>query len=455
MRENGRKGGGGRSIRGLIWLPLVVALLAQYALTAPLLDSAGSKAPNSAPTVTYEVTVTQNGQVHASAVREASSAAEAIVSGGSAAEAFLQAVGEDDSDNALHDEESPLEVARSRIEKEVAAAKAQQLQASKERSEQLRVDNLIKHAVGLDGLKVRGYDISDERMVQLIEDPLDYTVDIEFIDQTDLMPSGCEIIALSIALHCMGYDEADPIEIADEYIEYGGDSAKYFTGTPYGDGGGFPPCIVTAANKWLKDNGGGAKAFDLTGSSFEGLCALVELGYPVLVWTTDGMADPYVGSEWYFPEHCVVMYGLEKEPVQNEKSAAEKKGTGSASGSGAAVQVKNESSVSTSNSASSSSSSSSSSASASSKSAASAKSSSSAASSSASKSSSAAASSKSASKKSSSKSAESSSAMSAPTYAKVKVSDSLEGLISRDYDDFKRIYDKAGKRALFIQPNAK
>jgi len=37
----------------------------------------------------------------------------------------------------------------------------------------------------------------------------------------------------------------------------------------------------------------------------------------------------------------------------------------------------------------------------------------------------------------------------------VKVSDSLEGLISRDYDDFKRIYDKAGKRALFIQPNAK
>jgi hypothetical protein len=35
----------------------------------------------------------------------------------------------------------------------------------------------------------------------------------------------------------------------------------------------------------------------------------------------------------------------------------------------------------------------------------------------------------------------------------VKVSDSLVGLVKRDYSDFKDIYEKAGKRALFIQPD--
>lgn len=57
------------------------------------------------------------------------------------------------------------------------------------------------------------------------------------------------------------------------------------------------------------------RAYDLTGTDFAVLERLTEAGYPVLVWVTEEFAEPYLEADfndetfWYWPEHCVVLYG--------------------------------------------------------------------------------------------------------------------------------------------------
>ena len=336
-----------RQLAYLAWLPLVVALLFQFVLMPSITSTAADKSQGDSPSpstnVTYQVTVSQNGQVLASSALEeststpgssstgASSSAETASSSkiptGPAAETFLQAATDNGAAQVLSDKKPIAETTQERLARKAAEAKLSQRQENENHVKTLVAGYLDEQAKGLEGLKVGGHDISKDRMRQLVRSAADYTSDIEYIDQNAIMPSGCEIIALTITLHCLGYDEAEEIEIADEYVEYGSDEATQFTGSPYSSGGCFAPCIVDAANKWLKDNDseGNAHAYDLTGSSFESICALVELGYPVLVWTTDGMVEPSVGSDWYQPEHCVVMYSLEGKADQEAKANEEKK----------------------------------------------------------------------------------------------------------------------------------
>ena len=326
MHGKEQTGTGKRPLGYLVLLPLAVALLLQYFLTV----QPPHEAQQDVQSVTYEVTVSQNGQVLESTAKESASASPAAtppgkVASGSAAEVFLQAATEGNGTQPLlGKEKTALEAARERVAERAAALKIAQRTENEKRAQALAAARLAERASVLEGLKVKGHDASEERRLALVESPPAYTDDIEYIDQNDILPAGCEIVSLTVALRSMGFDDADPIEIADEYIEYGGNPEKYYTGSPYEDGGGFPPCIVTAANKWLKDHDGNATALDLTGSSFESLCELVKLGYPVLVWTTDGLAEPYVGSSWYNPEHCVVLYGVEEAPAADEKASSSK-----------------------------------------------------------------------------------------------------------------------------------
>lgn len=143
----------------------------------------------------------------------------------------------------------------------------------------------------------------------------DYTVEIQHLNQYENLMSGCEVVSLAVAMQVEGF-AVDPVEIANEYLREGDDIERDYLGSPWENGGGYPPSIVDAANAWLADNGGGARAVDLTGMSFDSVCALVDGGYPVLVWTTEGLTEPYFDDNgWYQPEHCVVLYGYDNDLV--------------------------------------------------------------------------------------------------------------------------------------------
>ena len=136
-------------------------------------------------------------------------------------------------------------------------------------------------------------------------------------------PAGCESVALACLLQAYGLDVTED-EIIKEYLPidiWYNDFLYHYGGSPYNDGMAFPPAIVRAANSYFEDNTVAAKAVDITGTSFEELCEMVEAGQPVLVWTTVYMESPWWSDMRYGParlynnEHCVVMYGVEGDKV--------------------------------------------------------------------------------------------------------------------------------------------
>lgn len=166
-----------------------------------------------------------------------------------------------------------------------------------------------------EGIVMDGSAVPIELAMQIASNGTDYNSDVVFLPQRDHLVAGCEIMALCVSLQAEGFD-ADPNDMAHNYLRIGGDPANDYIGEPWSDGGGYPPCIVDAANDWLAANEGEARAYNLTGSTFEGVLNLVYYGYPVAVWTTEDMAepdfegDPSDPDSWYFPEHVVVVYGI-------------------------------------------------------------------------------------------------------------------------------------------------
>ena len=154
----------------------------------------------------------------------------------------------------------------------------------------------------------------------LVESAASFTDSVEHIDQLTVLSSGCEIVSLAAALKAEGFD-ASPTEIADKHLRIGDDFTVDYIGSPRENGGGFPVCIVDAGNSWLDAHDAPARAVNLTGTTFEGVERLVELGYPVITWTTEQMVEPVAsgdeenGLQWYNSEHCVVVYGVNGDEV--------------------------------------------------------------------------------------------------------------------------------------------
>jgi uncharacterized protein YvpB len=136
--------------------------------------------------------------------------------------------------------------------------------------------------------------------------------------QMSILPSGCEIVSLSIALDSMGIG-ADPEELADNHLFVDGDYTSGYIASPYGESGGcLPAGLVQVGDSYLQAKGLSPRCHDLSGSGFEGLEALASLGYPVLVWTTLNQDPPVFDegdSDWWINEHCVVMYACDDDTV--------------------------------------------------------------------------------------------------------------------------------------------
>lgn len=169
-----------------------------------------------------------------------------------------------------------------------------------------------------------------EKVEQIINSELKtkaHTVDVEFISQNPELPTGCESVALAMALNALGY-KTEKTEIADNYMPIGESYVTSFLGDPHrGDGAGiYPPGLVISAENYIKAKNLNAGAVDLTDTDFKNLYKLIENGYPIVFWYTINLNEPYHYDKddynevynsknypWITNIHCAVMNGYDLE----------------------------------------------------------------------------------------------------------------------------------------------
>lgn len=190
------------------------------------------------------------------------------------------------------------------------------------------VDGLIRSELGgrvaqlqdAGALIADGEPLDGDRAFALVATARDYTSAVAAIDQREVLPSGCELVALTAILQAEGYSP-DLEDLATRHLRIGSDIVTEYLGDPRVNGGGFPISIADAANSWLGENNLDGRALDLTGTDFGAVLALADLGYPVAIWVTEDMKAPSFtgtpkdGLQWYRQEHCVVVYGSEGSDV--------------------------------------------------------------------------------------------------------------------------------------------
>ena len=160
-------------------------------------------------------------------------------------------------------------------------------------------------------------------------------LDVEFIDQREKYPTGCESVTAVMALRHAGVDITVE-EFIDGYLvrspEPAPDSAgvyhsshprEAFLGDPYSeDGWGcYAPVIQKAVGELLAQRQSSRQVRDLSGKTLEDLCRdYIDKGVPVMVWATMWMSPAQHGMElvadgtgerfdWITPEHCLLLVG--------------------------------------------------------------------------------------------------------------------------------------------------
>lgn len=157
------------------------------------------------------------------------------------------------------------------------------------------------------------------------ERPASASLEVTPIIQTPELPTGCESVALTMALNVYGY-QLDKTTIAREWLVHNDENYVIgYSGDPFSTKGAgvFAPGLCDTANAFLKHRGNGYKAYDITGLEIEDLCDYIAQGTPVVVWITADYKEPtYTDSNieydgrnyrWYNNEHCVMLGGYDDE----------------------------------------------------------------------------------------------------------------------------------------------
>ena len=149
-------------------------------------------------------------------------------------------------------------------------------------------------------------------------------LDVEELYQLPELPTGCESVALTIALRSLGF-KLEKTDIAENYLIHDEDVMYGYAGDPFEeDGAGvFPPGLTDTANNYLADQGSDYVALNTMGTDFEDLYKIISAGYPVVLWTTMYFTPPLIedygyfyGEDvyyWYHSEHCVTLTGYDTE----------------------------------------------------------------------------------------------------------------------------------------------
>lgn len=150
-------------------------------------------------------------------------------------------------------------------------------------------------------------------------------LDIECILQRPVLPTGCEVTSLAIALKHYGIN-ASKETLADNYLPKQpvgkANFYKEFVGNPRtaSSYGCYAPVIVDTANAYFEDKNLSYRAVDYTGSTFSFLLEKVASGVPVIIWATSPLeGEPEYTSAWIVNGeyvhwkgnlHCLVLTGF-------------------------------------------------------------------------------------------------------------------------------------------------
>ena len=157
-------------------------------------------------------------------------------------------------------------------------------------------------------------------------------INVPYISQKGLLPTGCEIISASMLLRYYG-NHTTIDEFVDKHLEI--EKLQYIGGVPYGPTpddafigdprksngfGCYPPVIERALNSIFK---GKYTSKVTTGTPIETLIKdYIDNDIPVLLWATINMLPSYSGTSWYLQpdgekftwiaqEHCMVLVGYD------------------------------------------------------------------------------------------------------------------------------------------------
>lgn len=191
-----------------------------------------------------------------------------------------------------------------------------------------------------------------------------HRLDVPYLSQVGLYPSGCESVSAVMALNYAGCDidvdsfinvylpqSGEPYYDEDGLL-YGDSPYETFIGSPYSDTsyGCYAPVIRSAMEQALSDRdasfeddpyGAQASVIDLTGAALSELCEnYIDRGIPVIVWGTIDM-QPVIGEtewilpdgslfRWQSPEHCLLLVGYDEncyyfnDPMEDKDTAYQK-----------------------------------------------------------------------------------------------------------------------------------
>lgn len=153
-------------------------------------------------------------------------------------------------------------------------------------------------------------------------------LETESILQEPELPTGCEVTALTMALHYCGYSVSKE-KLADRYLEKAQPGTVSYRTAFWGDPrkedsfGCYAPVITKAANQFLAKKKSPCMAYNLTGTSFDDLLKEIRMGYPVIVWGCMYINGEIVFSygweiqgetvTWPSNEHCMLLIGFDMD----------------------------------------------------------------------------------------------------------------------------------------------
>jgi len=166
-------------------------------------------------------------------------------------------------------------------------------------------------------------------MVENIEPPTTYQLDVAYLPQNPELPTGCEAVALTTVLNYLGYDVSKET-IVNDYLpkgEVGKTDPNYaFVGNPYSihGFGCFAPAITETANNYLQSVDGNDIAFNISGKDMDVIVKdyLLKYDRPIVIWASIGMAEIHNGVTWVIDgkeitwranDHCLVLIGYDEE----------------------------------------------------------------------------------------------------------------------------------------------
>ena len=157
-------------------------------------------------------------------------------------------------------------------------------------------------------------------------------IPVEQIYQNPELPTGCEIVSLTMLLNHLGF-EAEKTDMSDNYLPKGGyrksDPQNVFVGNPrlLASYGCFSEPIVNAAEAYFDkyDVDKKYKVINISGCEPKTLYRLIDTGNPVIVWGSIDMkriipdyrswVDEETGRiiSWAGNEHCLLLTGYDVE----------------------------------------------------------------------------------------------------------------------------------------------